>query len=482
MPRRISYSRGKGKLSHNTREMMPKNADPERTRNNQNLICMDVQTAYDKIFGEAQAEYNAKQKRKDRKIDNYFVKTFGEPPKDEVQIEPGAKNPRHSFYEYAVGIGSMEDTAIVDRVLNDGTIINANPQAAETAMLCLMEYINGSDDGKIKPFQERNPNFYVFNAQIHMDETTPHLHYDFIPFADGYRKGMTRQQSISKALEQMGYGTGENAILNFTESERQVFQQICENHGFEVAEPEKGRGQTIETQQYGIIQDAKRAAKAEIEQAAADAKQELTQTKAEQERAHTELAATQAQTAAAKAELAEMQEQALAYNPGAKRFGETQAAYNARVATAQQAAAVLQRTAEQDARQRSLDEQQHKLDAMERNIDAISAAKAKELAAKPIADARMETAAVRAELTAERTAHRQTQARLSNITARLRDTLTSLFPPHWVNINTNAHHKFADQLRKGATYADLERRQRYQPAAQEKSQNQTESRLYPPRR
>lgn len=277
MPRRISYSRGDGKLSHDTRKMMPKNADPERTQNNKNLICMDVQTAYENIFGTAQAEYNAKQKRKDRKIEDYFVQTFGEPPTDEVQREPNAKNPRHSFYEYVVGIGSMEDTAIVDKVLDDGTIIKANPEAAEKAMLCLVEYINGSEDGKIKPFQERNPNFYVFNAQIHMDETTPHLHYDIIPFAEGYQRGMSRQQSISKALEQMGYGTGENAILNFTESERQVFQQICENHGFEVAEPEKGRGQTIETQQYGNIQDAKRAAEKELEQERQEHEENLKQ-------------------------------------------------------------------------------------------------------------------------------------------------------------------------------------------------------------
>lgn len=110
-----------------------------------------------------------------------------------------------------------------------------------------------------------------------MDETTPHLHYDIIPFAEGYQRGMSRQQSISKALEQMGYGTGENAILNFTESERQVFQQICENHGFEVAEPEKGRGQTIETQQYGNIQDAKRAAEKELEQERQEHEENLKQ-------------------------------------------------------------------------------------------------------------------------------------------------------------------------------------------------------------
>lgn len=258
--RRMSYSRGIGKLDHNNRDVIPHNADKDRVANNITIVKQPIDEAYEKIFGKSQAEYNAKQKRKDRKIDDYFKHIFGCEPSDEIVKDKG-KNPRQSFYEYCVGIGTMHDTGYA-----------ANPEAAKKAEQCLREFIEGipeldesgnlipkldkngnpmfDDDKKplyemkIKSFQERNPNFYLFNAVIHCDEATPHLHYDFIPFADGYNQGMTRQQGIAKALEQMGYGKGKDAIKKFTEDERKIFRTICESHGFDVAPEKKGRGYT----------------------------------------------------------------------------------------------------------------------------------------------------------------------------------------------------------------------------------------------
>ena len=140
-------------------------------------------------------------------------------------------NKQQSFYEYVVGVGTMHDTGYA-----------SSPEAAKVAVECLREYMAG--------FGERNPQFHVFNAVIHQDEATPHLHYDMIPYADGMKKGMTRQQGINKALEQMGYGTGKQAIANFTQSERKVFREICEAHGIEIAEETKGRGQTYSCEEY----------------------------------------------------------------------------------------------------------------------------------------------------------------------------------------------------------------------------------------
>lgn len=118
----------------------------------------------------------------------------------------------------------------------------APSEMAQKSVECLREYM--------EDFIERNPNFYVFNAVIHCDEATPHLHYDFIPFANGYKTGMSQQQGIAKALEQMGYGKREKAYINFTQSERQAFREICEAHGIEVADEQKGRGFTFTTEQY----------------------------------------------------------------------------------------------------------------------------------------------------------------------------------------------------------------------------------------
>lgn len=231
--RRMSLSRGKGNLDHDNRVYLSPNVDKDRVANNIVLKQQPIAEAYTTVFGESQAAYNQKQKRADRKIGDYFKHTFGCEPSNDIVKDKG-KNPRQSFYEYCVGIGTKDDTGYA-----------TNPEAAKIAEQCLVEYINGNPELGIPSFQERNPNFYLFNAVIHCDEATPHLHYDFIPFADDYKQGMTRQQGIAKALEQMGYGTGKNAIQRFTMAERKVFREICEAHGFDVAAEKKGRGYTF---------------------------------------------------------------------------------------------------------------------------------------------------------------------------------------------------------------------------------------------
>ena len=121
-----------------------------------------------------------------------------------------------------------------------GILINS--ENVRIATECLQEYIEG--------FQERNPDLYVFNAIIHLDEITPHLHLDTIPFADGYKKGMQKQLSIAKALEAMGYSKNcDEAIRDFTANERQILREICERHGLEFEREERGRGITFTSQQ-----------------------------------------------------------------------------------------------------------------------------------------------------------------------------------------------------------------------------------------
>lgn len=259
MPRSISYSRGKGKIRHNNRDFISSNIDKARVKNNIIITQENLSEAYEKIFGKYVDEYNKKQKRTDRKINDYFVKLFGKHDDDVILKND---NKQQSFYEYAVGVGSMLDTGLVDSILKDGTDIKANPEAAKIAAQCLSEYMLGNEEIGVQSFSERNPNLYVFNAIIHMDEKTPHLHYDVIPFADGFKKGMSRQQGISKALEAMGYGKGKDAIKIFTQAERAVFQKICEAHGFQIEPQKKGRGVTIPTRlmetYYPIVQENER--------------------------------------------------------------------------------------------------------------------------------------------------------------------------------------------------------------------------------
>lgn len=153
----ISMCQGKGSLSHNNRDFTARNIDSSRTANNIVFVQQELGEAYHHLFDEAVERYNARQKRNDRKISDYFQHLFNREPSKSVIT--GA-NKQKSFYEDLVQIGTKYDTGV-------GT------PDAEIAIACLREYVEG--------FQERNPNFHVFNAVMHLDEATPHLHLDYIP-------------------------------------------------------------------------------------------------------------------------------------------------------------------------------------------------------------------------------------------------------------------------------------------------------------
>ena len=142
-----------------------------------------------------------------------------------------ASNKQKSFYEALVQVGDMQDLKV-------GTA------DGERVAKCLDEYMRG--------FQDRNPNFYVFNAVLHIDETTPHLYIDYIPVGY-YTRGMDTQNGLAKALEEMGYGKGKGAINEWRLSERKALEEICVAHGIEVKEPEKGRGYSLTPDEYKDI-------------------------------------------------------------------------------------------------------------------------------------------------------------------------------------------------------------------------------------
>ena len=218
--KRISFGQGKGSLTHNNREFTAQNVDPFRTPDNITFVCQPIAEAYDYLFKESTERYNAKQTRNDRKILDYYEHLFGVKPCNTVRT---AADKRKSFYEDVVQIGKREDSGY-------GT------EDFELVADCLKEYMAG--------FQARNPNFYVFNAVLHMDEATPHLHIDY-----HYKRGQDIQNGIAQALKEMGYGTGKNAIARWRTAEVEVLNKICREHGIEPLEPEKARG-TLTVSEY----------------------------------------------------------------------------------------------------------------------------------------------------------------------------------------------------------------------------------------
>lgn len=225
MAKTISHCQGKGSLTHNNRRFSAKNVDSSRTKDNIIFIEQPIADAYDDLFGAAIERYNAKQRRSDRKIKcGYFEHVFKRSP---AQTVVTSADKRKSFYEDVVQIGTKDDTGV-------------GSADAAVAAECLTEYMNG--------FQERNPNFRVFNAVLHMDEATPHLHIDYIPVGH-YKQGVDTQNGIAQALKEMGFGTGKDAISRWRESERAVLEGICKAHGIEIAAPEKSRG-SLTVEQY----------------------------------------------------------------------------------------------------------------------------------------------------------------------------------------------------------------------------------------
>lgn len=201
----ISFVTGTGSLEHNNRDYVHKNVDPKRIKDNIDYKIEKLEDAYEKCFGKSVEEYNAKQSRNDRKIDNYMK-----------HIEKSG-NKEKLFYENIVQIGDM---------LSHGIGTGNEKQAIDIL------------DKYAKSFQERNPNLYVFNMKMHLDEKTPHLHINYIPVATGYKKGLETRNSLTKAHENMGIekGTGRNnnTTMRWQQREREYLKELCSEKGLEI--------------------------------------------------------------------------------------------------------------------------------------------------------------------------------------------------------------------------------------------------------
>ena len=202
MKRTISAMRGKGSLSHNSRQFIAENVDSSRTPLNVEYCNEDIRAVYHELFDDALAHYNEKQTRRDRVIDDYYEK-----------IRTGKQE--KPFEELIIQIGNKDD-------------MNASSENGQLARQMLDEYMQS--------FQQRNPTLRVFSAHLHMDEATPHLHIDFIPFTTGSKRGLETRVSLKKALEALGFtgGTKSHTELNqWIESEKQALASIMARHDIE---------------------------------------------------------------------------------------------------------------------------------------------------------------------------------------------------------------------------------------------------------
>ena len=228
----ISMPQGRGNRQHNLRNYgegkLPSNIDVTRT--DQNIVWKDetIAHAYHRIFDDVVAEYNAKQKRKDRQIKDYRTHILN------------SNNGEKEFYEDVLQWGKQEDFI-------------EHPEWRDIAKECLLEYIEG--------FEDRNPGLELIGAYIHMDEASPHMHFDYIPVAEGYKTGVQKRNSLDRAMRNLiAVRTGseysprpdendasgkctDNATKQWKEMERAHFKKICVRRGLvvdgEIKTPER---------------------------------------------------------------------------------------------------------------------------------------------------------------------------------------------------------------------------------------------------
>ena len=206
----ISGMTGRGSIRHNNRSFSAANIDRSRTGLNVTFCQEDLKQVYHQLFDEALAAYNAKKKKTRDKIPDYYE-----------HIRQGKQE--KLFHEVIFQIGNKDDCGC-------GTL------DGDRAAAVLKEFAES--------FQERNPHLRVFNAVLHMDEATPHIHIDFVPVATEQTRGLQTRVSMKQALKQQGFtslGRNMTEWRAWMEREKQTLAELAQAHEFEIVSLGGGR-------------------------------------------------------------------------------------------------------------------------------------------------------------------------------------------------------------------------------------------------
>ena len=265
---------GKGSVNHNSRKFHAKNTDPERSYLNVEYCNENVKVVYHELFDEALARYNEKQTRSDRRIEDYYEK-----------IRSGKQE--KPFHEIILQIGDKDN-------------MGAKTENGQLAAKVLDKYM--------QDFQQRNPTLRVFSAYLHMDEASPHLHIDFVPYTTGSKRGLDTRVSLKQALAALGFkgGTRRETELNqWVAYEKEQLAAVMLEHGIEWEK--KG---THEKHLSVLDFEKKERAKevAELEQSISDGKERLSDIQIQQRKAEQETEQIRQEGEAIRQEVSELSE------------------------------------------------------------------------------------------------------------------------------------------------------------------------------
>ena len=149
-----------GKVNHHNLRQYDNKTELITTIKGSNDIIKDVKDLYLDLFDEARINYNNKQIRDDRKIDDYFYKISNDDKHDlacEIIIEIG-------------NMAYWEDKSLEEKYKMTEVFEN-----------------------QLKDLKEIVPDFYIANATIHFDENSPHMHIIGVPVKENCKTGMERQ-------------------------------------------------------------------------------------------------------------------------------------------------------------------------------------------------------------------------------------------------------------------------------------------------
>ena len=127
----------------------------------------DVERVFHDQFDQALREYNQKQKRADRRINNY-MRYVSENAKSDLAVEAIIQLGDLEFWKDIPEYRKRQMTYIFQDQLN-----------------ALRQYI---------------PGFVIANAVVHFDEASPHMHVIGVPVASGYQRGMSKQCAKTKVF------------------------------------------------------------------------------------------------------------------------------------------------------------------------------------------------------------------------------------------------------------------------------------------
>lgn len=219
----VQKSRVASSLKHNQRTLADReelanyggHIDWTKTSENVTLVRSDsLRSAVNKVFEPYVYDYNERQKRKDRRITDYYTKCLNNRNLTPVQ-------------EFLIQFGDKHTILSTDHLQNH-----------EKYKELYSAYLKG--------FKDRNKNLCVASAVIHFDEQGgPHMHVITIPVGH-YSKGMKARANFDRA---MGWNEKRSEFKDFRQFSRwkaQAFANWADNERDELINTARAMGYNIE--------------------------------------------------------------------------------------------------------------------------------------------------------------------------------------------------------------------------------------------